>query len=91
MADTPQHKIGQPQISWESQPAKKQKQDTIVVAANDVGVTAGEGVVDRMETTGAVLHREVEAEQLAHPLVPQDRWEALIRQELHAKVVGADE
>ena len=54
-----------------------------------VDVAAGQGVGDRVEAAGAVLDGEVEAEELADPLMLRHGGESLIKQELQAVVVRA--
>ena len=54
-------------------------------------VPAGEGVRGDVEAARAVLHSEVEAEQLADPLVLRNGGEPLIQQVLEAVVVRPDQ
>jgi len=44
-----------------------------------------------VQAAWAVLHREVEPEELVEPLMLRDRREPLVQQELQAVLVGADE
>ena len=64
-----------------------QRQDRALLA----GVVAVQRVGDGVRGARLVLHREVEAEELSHPMVLRDRREALVEEEFEAVVVGADE
>jgi hypothetical protein len=54
-------------------------------------VVMGEGVGDDVRGARPVLHREIEAEELADPVVLRDHGEALIEEVLQAVVVGLDD
>uniref|UniRef100_A0A0A8ZTW4 Uncharacterized protein n=1 Tax=Arundo donax TaxID=35708 RepID=A0A0A8ZTW4_ARUDO len=54
-------------------------------------VATGEGVGDYVRGARPVLHREIEAQELADPMVLRDRGEALIEEVLQAVVVGLDD
>jgi len=56
-----------------------------------VGVAAREGVSDDVCGVGAVLHREVEAQELADPMVLRDRGEALVEEIFQTVVVCLDD
>jgi len=55
-----------------------------------LAVAAREGVGRGVEAPRTILHGEVEAEQLAEPLVLRDRGQPLVEEVLQAVVVGAD-
>jgi hypothetical protein len=54
-------------------------------------VAVGEGDDDDVHGARPVLHREIEAQELADPVVLRDRGEALIEEVLQAVVVGFDD
>ena len=55
-----------------------------------LGVAAGQGVRHGVEAPGAVFDGEVEAEQLADPLVLRNGRQALVQEELEAVMVSAN-
>jgi len=57
----------------------------------ELAVAAGEGVRRGVEAARAILHGEVEPEQLAEPLVLWVRGQPLVEEVLQAVVVGADQ
>ena len=59
--------------------------------AVQLGVTAGKSIRHGIKAAGAVLHGEVEAKQLADPLMLRNGGEALIQEKLQAVVVSADQ
>jgi hypothetical protein len=54
-------------------------------------VATGEGIGDDVRGARPVLHREIEARELAYPVVLRDGGEALIVEVLQAVVVGLDD
>jgi hypothetical protein len=54
-------------------------------------VTAGEGIGDDVRGARPVLHREIEAEELADPVVLRNGDETLVEEVLQVVVVGLDD
>ena len=61
------------------------------VVGAGLAVAARKGVGRGVEAPRTILHGEVEAEQLAEPLVLGDRGQPLVEEVLQAVVVGADQ
>ena len=73
----------------EGRPGDGVKRRCVVGAG--LAVTAREGVGHGVEAPRAILHGEVEPEQLAEPLVLRDRRQSLVEEVLQAVVVGTDQ
>lgn len=56
-----------------------------------IGVAVREGVDHCVRRARLVLNGEVEAEQLAHPMMPRNGGEALVEEVLQAVVVHLDD
>jgi hypothetical protein len=54
-------------------------------------VATGEGIDDDVHGDRPVLHREIEAQELADPVALRDGGEALVEEVLQAVVVGLDD
>jgi hypothetical protein len=51
----------------------------------------GEGIGDDVRGARPVLHREIEAQELAYPVMLRDGGEALVEEVLQTVVVGLDD
>jgi hypothetical protein len=57
------------------------------VNSSNVGVMAGERIRHCVQTTRSVLHREIEAEELANPLVLRNGGQTLVKQKFETVVI----